>query len=57
MCQIHEGRLGACTRMMCFAEGMPYCQVYQPELAIDPLPLPIIDTMPPVVNPFIGDGH
>ena len=53
MCSLETGEdgmvLGACTEMYCFQQGMPYCQVYAPEMVIDP--------MPPVVNPFIGDGH
>ncbi len=55
-CSLVEGEdgmaLGACTEMMCFQQGMPYCMVQTPEIAIDP--------MPPVINPFltpITDGH
>lgn len=53
MCQLVEGEtkmeLGACSEMYCLVNNMPYCAVYSPEIAIDP--------MPPVINPFLGDGH
>lgn len=53
MCQLVEGEtkmeLGACSEMYCLVNDMPYCAVYSPEIAIDP--------MPPVINPFLGDGH
>ena len=49
MCQLNNGELGACTEMYCITNGIPYCAVQQPVMVIDPLP--------PVINPFIGDGH
>ncbi len=53
--------LGACTEMYCFQQGTPSCMVYAPEVSIEPWlmnpPEPVIDPMPPVINPFIGDGH
>jgi len=52
ICQLIEGEtgmeLGVCTEMYCFVNNMPYCQVQRPEMVIDPLP--------PIINPFIGDG-
>ena len=48
-CSVNEGKLALCTEMYCFAQGTPNCMVYQPEMVIDP--------MPPVINPFLGDGH
>ena len=48
-CSLMNGELGACTEMYCFAQQMPYCAVQAPEMVIDP--------MPPLVNPFLGDGH
>jgi len=53
MCQLVEGEsgmeLGACSKMMCFVNDIPYCSVQTPEYVIDP--------MPPINNPFLGDGH
>ena len=49
LCQLLDGELGACTERYCLTMGMPSCEVYAPEIAIDPLP--------PVINPFLGDGH
>jgi len=46
---VNQGKITMCTEMYCFAQGTPECMVYEPEMVIDP--------MPPVVNPFIGDGH
>jgi hypothetical protein len=65
MCQLVEGEtgmeLGACTEMYCFTRSMPYCAVQAPEVSIEPWlmnpPQPVIDPMPPVINPFLGDGH
>lgn len=48
-CQLLNGEIGGCTEMLCFQQGTPYCMVQTPEMVIDP--------MPPVINPFIGDGH
>jgi len=48
-CNIINGELGACTRMMCFQQEIPECSVWTPDVVIDPLP--------PLINPFIGDGH
>ena len=52
-CQLVEGEngmeLGGCSKMMCFVNDTPYCSVQAPEYVIDP--------MPPINNPFIGDGH
>ena len=63
--------LGVCTEMYCFAQGEPFCQVFAPDvsiaqklpepypIAIDPMPVTTmpVDPMPPVINPFLGDGH
>lgn len=49
MCQVENGQLSLCTEMMCFQKGDPYCAVYQPDMVIDPLP--------PLVNPFLDNGH
>jgi hypothetical protein len=53
MCQLVEGEsgmeLGACSKMMCFVNDNPYCSIQTPEYVIDP--------MPPIINPFLGDGH
>ena len=53
--------LGACTEMYCFQQGTPYCMVPAPEVGIEPWlmkpPQPVIDPMPPVINPFIGPGE
>ena len=65
ICQLVEGEsgmeLGACSEMYCFAKGMPSCMVYAPEVSIEPWlmnpPEPVIDPMPPLVNPFLTDGH
>lgn len=63
MCSLQTGEegmiLGACTEMYCFQQDKPYCAVYAPEVGIEPWLSPpvVIDPMPPVVNPFIGDGH
>ncbi len=49
-CNIIDGKLGACTEMMCFQRGIPECSVWSPGT---------ISTMP-VINPFLasqGDGH
>ena len=52
ICSLIEGEegitLGVCSEMYCFTRNMPFCQVQTPEIAIDP--------MPPVINPFLGDG-
>jgi len=64
-CSLVEGEtgmeLGACTEMYCFAQQMPYCMVQAPDVGIEPWlmnpPQPVIDPMPPLVNPFLGDGH
>jgi len=65
-CQLVEGEdsmtLGACTEMYCFQQGIPYCMVFKPdqEVGFEPWlrdPPIAIDPMPPVVNPFLGDGH
>ena len=65
-CMLVEGEngltLGGCTEMMCFQQGTPQCQVWAPGTistmpVIDYPPPMIIDPMPPVINPFIGDGH
>ena len=55
--------LGGCTMMMCFQQGDPQCAVWSPgtistmPVVIDYPPPMIIDPMPPVTNPFIGNGH
>ena len=55
--------LGVCTEMYCFSQQMPYCAALgaAPEVGIEPWlmnpPQLVIDPMPPVVNPFLGDGH
>jgi hypothetical protein len=58
MCELVEGELGmelgGCTEMYCFTRNMPFCQVYSPEV---PNIMPVIDPLPPVINPFLGDGH
>ncbi|HAW81988.1 MAG TPA: hypothetical protein DCX27_21190 [Balneola sp.] len=53
-CMLVEGEIGGCTEMYCFQQGNPYCMVQTPdqEVGIEPW---LID--PPVVNPFLGDGH
>ena len=59
-CSLVDGELGACTEMFCFQQGIPYCMVPAPEVSIEPWlidPKPVIDPMPPVINPFLGDGH
>jgi hypothetical protein len=60
-CSLMNGELGACTEMYCFQQNTPYCMVQKPEVGIEPWlmnpPQPVIDPMPPVVNPFLGDGH
>ena len=53
-CSLVNGKLGVCTEMYCFQQGIPYCMVPAPEVGIEPW---LIDTPPPVINPFIGDGH
>ena len=66
-CSLVEGKdgltPGVCTEMYCFTRDMPSCMVYAPDSVVgiepwltDP-PVPIVDPMPPVINPFIGDGH
>ena len=65
VCQLIEGELGACSEMYCFTQGMPFCQVETPMMVIDPIPFGdsmknperVFDPMPPVINPFLGDGH
>lgn len=52
ICQVENGQLTLCSEMACFAQGDPYCVVWSPEPIID-YPMP----MPPLINPFIGDGH
>ena len=54
MCQLNDGVLGVCTEMYCFTQDTPSCLVYEPEVSIEPW---LVDTPPPVINPFIGDGH
>jgi len=52
--------LGACTEMYCFTRDTPYCMVQEPQVSIEPWlidPMPVIDPMPPVVNPFLNNGH
>ena len=51
-----EMTLGICTEMYCFQRDMPYCMVQTPdqEVSIEPW---LVDPTPPVINPFIGDGH
>ena len=63
-CSLVEGEdgmtLGACTEMLCFQQGTPYCMVQAPDVSIEPWLMPtdpVIDPLPPVINPFIGDGH
>jgi hypothetical protein len=59
-CSLMNGELGACTEMYCFQQNTPYCINPQSEVSIEPWlidPQPVIDPMPPVVNPFLGDGH
>ena len=69
-CSLVEGEqgmtLGGCTEMLCFQQAMPYCMVQAPEgeVGIEPWlmkpPQPVIDPTyngPPVINPFLGDGH
>lgn len=59
-CSLVNGGLGACTEMYCFQQGIPYCMVPAPGVSIEPWlidPKPVIDPMPPVINPFLGDGH
>lgn len=67
-CSLVEGEdstvlgIGVCTEMYCFTRNTPYCMVYAPDgvVGIEPWlmnPQPIIDPMPPVINPFLGDGH
>ncbi len=57
-CQLIDGEIGACTEMACFRMSTPYCSVPAPEVGIEPwLMKPQIDPMPPVINPFLGDGH
>ena len=53
-CGVNQGKITMCTEMFCFAQGTPECLVYAPdqEVSIEPW---LID--PPVINPFIGDGH
>ena len=53
-CNVMNGEVGACTEMMCFAMGTPQCVVWAPDV---PNIMPVIDPMPPLINPFIGDGH
>ena len=57
-CMLVEGEngltLGGCTEMMCFQQGTPQCQVWAPGTIST---MPVIDYAPPVINPFIGDGH
>ncbi len=60
-CSLVEGEtgieLGACSEMYCLTRSMPYCMVPSPtapEVGIEPW---LKDPMPPVVNPFLGDGH
>ena len=50
-CGVKDGELTICTEMYCFAQGTPDCMVYAPD------PIMVIDPMPPVINPFLGDGH
>jgi hypothetical protein len=52
-CEVRDGKLSLCTEMYCFTMGTPQCEVFAPDI----MPLPAIDPMPPVVNPFLGDGH
>jgi hypothetical protein len=47
--------LGGCTEMMCFQQGTPQCQVWAPG-TISTMPV-VIDYAPPVINPFLEDGH
>lgn len=63
-CNLVDGKIGVCTDMACFALSDPYCSVPAPEVGFEPwlmnppLPsAPVIDPMPPVINPFLGDGH
>ena len=62
-CQLLDGEIGGCTEMLCFQQGTPYCMVQasDQEVGIEPWlmnpPEPVIDPMPPVINPFLGDGH
>ena len=65
MCSVENGKLTVCTQMMCFAQGTPQCQVWAPGvpniMPVIDYPMPVIDYPmpmdPPVINPFIGDGH
>jgi hypothetical protein len=54
MCGVQNGELTFCSEMACFTMSNPECVVWRPEPIIDyPMPMP----MPPLVNPFISDGH
>ena len=52
MCQLVNGEITLCSEMYCFTRGIPSCSVYEPEVSIEPW---LRD--PPVINPFLGDGH
>ena len=58
ICQLVEGEegmeLGACSEMYCLTRSMPFCQVQTPDVAIEPW---LMKPDPPVINPFLGDGH
>ena len=50
-CGVNEGKIIMCSEMYCFAMGTPSCMVYAPD------PIMVIDPLPSVINPFLGDGH
>ena len=60
ICQLVEGdaehgmELGACSEMYCLTRSMPFCQVQTPDVSIEPW---LMNPDPPVINPFLGDGH
>ena len=55
MCGVQNGELTFCSEMACFTMSNPECVVWRPDV---PNIMPVIDyPMPPLVNPFISDGH
>ena len=53
-CSVTDGKIGACTEMMCFQRDQPQCIVWTPGTMNI---MPVVDYAPPVINPFIGGGH
>jgi hypothetical protein len=53
VCQLNNGELGYCSERYCLVRDMPSCIVQKPDVFIEP----VVDPLPPVINPFIGDGH